>query len=230
MRAGRVVAGNLLRCLVLALALVSAADGFGCVLGGCWHPINERRDCVCSYPLPLPFSRPLFHSCRESRPLPGPRHVLFVLVDDLGFADAGYKAELFNGTAPPPTPNIDALAKAGSSSFAPPTLRHMMITLRGALQLHAHRARENRQLLGTQSRWQTPPSLPPPTRNRCQTFWVAPADSCEVQPSHIAPPSRASPAAQVSGSRLTTCTADVRPLGPRCRADDTHTQSGWRTV
>jgi arylsulfatase A-like enzyme len=35
------------------------------------------------------------------------------LIDDYGFADASYKAEMYNGTNPPPTPHIDALAKAG---------------------------------------------------------------------------------------------------------------------
>ena len=40
-------------------------------------------------------------------------HIVFFLIDDYGFADASYKAELYNGTAPPPTPAIDALASTG---------------------------------------------------------------------------------------------------------------------
>eukprot|EP00041_Stephanoeca_diplocostata_P031143 m.963668 g.963668 ORF g.963668 m.963668 type:complete len:731 (+) comp23897_c0_seq6:130-2322(+) len=40
-------------------------------------------------------------------------HIIFFMIDDYGFADASYKAELYNGTNPPPTPNIDTLAKAG---------------------------------------------------------------------------------------------------------------------
>lgn len=40
-------------------------------------------------------------------------HILFFLVDDYGFADASYKDAMYNGTAAPPTPTIDALALAG---------------------------------------------------------------------------------------------------------------------
>lgn len=43
-----------------------------------------------------------------------PHHVIFFLVDDMGFADASYKAELYDKvTATPPTPTMDALARAG---------------------------------------------------------------------------------------------------------------------
>ena len=44
---------------------------------------------------------------------PKPKHILFFVIDDYGFADASYKATMYNGTAPPPTPTIDALAMAG---------------------------------------------------------------------------------------------------------------------
>ena len=40
-------------------------------------------------------------------------HVVFFVIDDYGFADASYKASMYNGTAPPPTPHIDALALDG---------------------------------------------------------------------------------------------------------------------
>lgn len=40
-------------------------------------------------------------------------HIVFFMIDDYGFADASYKADMYNGTNPPPTPNIDALAKSG---------------------------------------------------------------------------------------------------------------------
>ena len=42
-----------------------------------------------------------------------PRHVVFLLIDDYGFGDASYKREMYNGTAPPPTPHIDELAMRG---------------------------------------------------------------------------------------------------------------------
>eukprot|EP00729_Bicosta_minor_P021081 gene21081-29857_t len=42
-----------------------------------------------------------------------PKHVIFYLIDDYGFADASYKAAMYKGTAPPPTPNIDSLANGG---------------------------------------------------------------------------------------------------------------------
>jgi arylsulfatase A-like enzyme len=42
-----------------------------------------------------------------------PRHIVFFLIDDYGFADASYKADLYEGTASPPTPAIDKLAGAG---------------------------------------------------------------------------------------------------------------------
>ena len=43
-----------------------------------------------------------------------PKHVLMIVVDDLGFADMSYKKELYNiSGAIFPTPNIDALALAG---------------------------------------------------------------------------------------------------------------------
>jgi arylsulfatase B/arylsulfatase I/J len=42
-----------------------------------------------------------------------PKHVLFFLIDDYGFADASYKNEMYNGTASPPTPTIDRLAMSG---------------------------------------------------------------------------------------------------------------------
>ena len=42
-----------------------------------------------------------------------PQHILMFVIDDLGFADASYKSAMYNGTAPPPTPTIDALAQSG---------------------------------------------------------------------------------------------------------------------
>ena len=43
-----------------------------------------------------------------------PNHVLMIVVDDLGFSDLSYKADLYNITGPLfPTPNIDNLALAG---------------------------------------------------------------------------------------------------------------------
>ena len=42
-----------------------------------------------------------------------PRHIIFFLVDDLGFADASYKSELYNGTGAPPTPTLDKFAADG---------------------------------------------------------------------------------------------------------------------
>jgi hypothetical protein len=43
-----------------------------------------------------------------------PSHVLFIVVDDLGFSDLGYKKDLYNITGPIfPTPTLDALALAG---------------------------------------------------------------------------------------------------------------------
>ena len=43
-----------------------------------------------------------------------PRHVLFVVVDDLGFSDLGYKQAMYNISGPLfPTPTIDALALGG---------------------------------------------------------------------------------------------------------------------
>ncbi len=44
-----------------------------------------------------------------------PRHVIFFLVDDYGFADASYKKALYpdKDLNPPPTPFFDQLAKAG---------------------------------------------------------------------------------------------------------------------
>ena len=42
-----------------------------------------------------------------------PRHILFFVIDDYGFADASYKNEMYNGSAAPPTPSLDALAQAG---------------------------------------------------------------------------------------------------------------------
>ena len=41
------------------------------------------------------------------------RHILFFVIDDLGFADLSYKSHMYGGTAPPPTPHIDALALSG---------------------------------------------------------------------------------------------------------------------
>ena len=35
------------------------------------------------------------------------------MIDDYGFTDASYKNEMYNGTAAPPTPTIDALALGG---------------------------------------------------------------------------------------------------------------------
>lgn len=47
--------------------------------------------------------------------LAAPAHVLFVVVDDLGFADLSYKAAMYNLTGPGgfATPTLDALALAG---------------------------------------------------------------------------------------------------------------------
>ena len=43
-----------------------------------------------------------------------PKHVLMVIVDDLGFSDMSYKQALYNISGPVfPTPNLDALALAG---------------------------------------------------------------------------------------------------------------------
>lgn len=43
-----------------------------------------------------------------------PKHILFMVVDDLGFADFSYKAETWNITGPLfPTPTMDSLAQAG---------------------------------------------------------------------------------------------------------------------
>lgn len=43
-----------------------------------------------------------------------PQHVLFILIDDLGFSDLSYKKDMYNITGPiPPTPTLDALALAG---------------------------------------------------------------------------------------------------------------------
>ena len=43
-----------------------------------------------------------------------PKHVLMIVVDDLGFSDLSYKAELYNITGPVfPTPTLDALALSG---------------------------------------------------------------------------------------------------------------------
>ena len=42
-----------------------------------------------------------------------PKHILFFLIDDYGFADASYKNKMYNGTAAPPTPTIDSLAMSG---------------------------------------------------------------------------------------------------------------------
>jgi arylsulfatase B/arylsulfatase I/J len=42
-----------------------------------------------------------------------PNHIIFFLIDDYGFADASYKNDMYNGTAAPPTPSLDALAKSG---------------------------------------------------------------------------------------------------------------------
>ncbi len=48
------------------------------------------------------------HTAGESRP-----NILLILLDDLGFADVGYNAELFGVETNVVTPNIDALAKQG---------------------------------------------------------------------------------------------------------------------
>jgi arylsulfatase B/arylsulfatase I/J len=42
-----------------------------------------------------------------------PKHIVFFLIDDYGFSDASYKKSMYNGTQPPPTPNIDKLALDG---------------------------------------------------------------------------------------------------------------------
>jgi arylsulfatase B len=42
-----------------------------------------------------------------------PEHILFLLIDDYGFADASYKNNMYSGAAAPPTPTIDSLAMSG---------------------------------------------------------------------------------------------------------------------
>ena len=43
-----------------------------------------------------------------------PAHVLFIVVDDMGFSDMSYKKAMYNISGPvPPTPTLDALALAG---------------------------------------------------------------------------------------------------------------------
>jgi arylsulfatase B len=42
-----------------------------------------------------------------------PKHIVFFLIDDYGFGDASYKNAMYDGTAAPPTPAIDALAMSG---------------------------------------------------------------------------------------------------------------------
>ena len=42
-----------------------------------------------------------------------PKHIVFFMIDDYGFSDASYKNAMYNGTAAPPTPAIDALALDG---------------------------------------------------------------------------------------------------------------------
>ena len=42
-----------------------------------------------------------------------PKHIVFFLIDDYGFSDASYKKSMYNGTQPPPTPNLDKLAFDG---------------------------------------------------------------------------------------------------------------------
>ena len=65
-------------------------------------------------PLPLPlFLLLLLLGSTSAFSTSPPKHVVMLVIDDFGFADASYKAELYNGTAPPPTPHIDALAKSG---------------------------------------------------------------------------------------------------------------------
>ena len=44
-----------------------------------------------------------------------PRHILFFLIDDYGFADASYKNSMYQGAAAPPTPTLDALVRGYSS-------------------------------------------------------------------------------------------------------------------
>lgn len=52
-----------------------------------------------------------------AQPTTPPRHVLWVVVDDLGWADVSYKAKTYPNVTglefAPPTPNIDSLAMAG---------------------------------------------------------------------------------------------------------------------
>ena len=52
-------------------------------------------------------------SASATAPVP-PRHILFFLIDDYGFADASYKNSMYKGAAAaPPTPTLDALAMNG---------------------------------------------------------------------------------------------------------------------
>lgn len=61
----------------------------------------------------IAFLAALATPATAEQPKGAPKHVVFFMIDDFGFADASYKSTMYNGTAPPPTPNIDALAMAG---------------------------------------------------------------------------------------------------------------------
>ncbi len=58
-------------------------------------------------PLALPFTMTCIvmvfalvwtRSYVAAAPVPSPKHVLFFVIDDYGFADASYKQEMYNGT------------------------------------------------------------------------------------------------------------------------------------
>ena len=48
-----------------------------------------------------------------ARPAAPPKHILFFVIDDYGFADASYKNAMYPQAAAPPTPTIDKLAMSG---------------------------------------------------------------------------------------------------------------------
>ena len=49
----------------------------------------------------------------DEGPAAPPKHILFFVIDDYGFADASYKNAMYPQAAAPPTPTIDKLAMSG---------------------------------------------------------------------------------------------------------------------
>ena len=49
----------------------------------------------------------------DEGPAAPPKHILFFVIDDYGFADASYKNSMYPQAAAPPTPTIDKLAMSG---------------------------------------------------------------------------------------------------------------------